>query len=70
MIFYVSLKLCVTVQETGGIEQLCGVSMPSSEKAEMMLANFIIPLCLRIGGNEKGSSTLTVSCHRSVNVTS
>ena len=30
--------------------------MPSSEKAEMMLANFVIPLCLRIGGNDRGSS--------------
>lgn len=28
--------------------------MPSSEKAEMMLANFVIPLCLRIGGNDRG----------------
>ena len=46
---------CISIyQEAGGIEQLCGGVMPAAEKAEMMLANFIIPLCLRIGGNDKG----------------
>ena len=34
--------------------------MPSSEKAEMMLANFVIPLCLRIGGNDRGSSLIII----------
>lgn len=36
--------------------------MPSSEKAEMMLANFVIPLCLRIGGNDRGKATVLIFC--------
>lgn len=36
---------------------MCGGAVPTSEKVEMMLANFVIPLCLRIGGNDRGIYT-------------
>ncbi|XP_067932003.1 protein unc-80 homolog isoform X2 [Watersipora subatra] len=44
--------------ETGGIEQMAYGPVPSREKVEMILANFVVPLCLRIGGNDKEKHVL------------
>lgn len=44
-------------QETYSLEQACGGSSVFSthEKAESMLMNLLMPLCLRVGSGRKGN---------------
>lgn len=59
------------VQDNYNLEQVCGGSsiFSSQDKAENMIINLIVPLCLRVGSGRKGNMTLPLGDVVAVGVT-